>query len=142
MKYRPAVPKDFSDILDIDQSFPDAFTPESIKHGPEENERWFVLEGYGKVLGYIFLRLYHDKTEISNFAVHRDWQNAGWGRRLFDYGLKRAKIENADAGYIVLHVNETNARAIRFYTQSGFEKKATIKQFYGKLSAYLMGRMI
>ncbi len=80
-------------------------------------------------------------AQITNIAVHPDYQGMKIGSRILENLLNEAK--NRGESQLTLEVRESNTKAIKLYTKYGFEIVGTRKNYYeGTETAVLMTRFI
>ena len=56
---------------------------------------------------------------IEGVRVHKDHRNKGYGKQLFEWSIKRAKVRGCNI--VQLTTNKQRSDAIRFYNDLGFE---------------------
>ena len=86
-----------------------------------------------KIIGFILVTLTkkfekHDSGLIYAIAIHPDYQSKGVGKKLIIKLIRNLKKREIFSLY--LHVKETNANAMKFYSNLGFEKVEYLKKFY------------
>jgi len=82
-------------------------------------ENILVAVEQGKIIGYILSK----GEELTNIAVHSDFQRKGIGRRLIKEVMKRSKI-------LISRTRENNKNALSFLKKLGFKHKRKIKKYY------------
>ncbi|MCS6874606.1 MAG: ribosomal protein S18-alanine N-acetyltransferase [Pyrinomonadaceae bacterium] len=80
------------------------------------------------VLGFISFRFLADEVEILSFAVRKEVEGTGVGKKLFYSCVSEAVMKNAKS--IWLEVRKSNQRAIDFYLSQGFKLVKVRKEFY------------
>lgn len=89
---------------------------------------YFVYELNKEIIGYIGVRIYDDICEVFNFVVKKNYQNQGYGKKLFNYLLQFIKDFNVET--ISLEVRKSNKAALRFYYKNDFIKSHIRKNYY------------
>lgn len=104
-----------------------------------ENEKaiYFCAVKDEEVIGYIGLWNILGEGNITNVAVHPDFQRMGTGYLLMEKMKEYAKKEKLL--FLTLEVNEGNEKAISLYKKCGFETVGLRKKYYdNKYNAVLM----
>lgn len=104
-----------------------------------ENEKatYFCAVTNENVVGYIGVWNIMDEGNITNIAVHPDFQRKGIGYALLEEMKNFAKKEKML--FLTLEVNEKNEQAIYLYKKCGFEIIGRRKKYYhNKDDAILM----
>lgn len=132
INFRSMLSKDFKTVSHIEQrSFPDPWTENEFLHNldPENNCLGFVAEYKGKVTGFIICRIYREKIEILNMAVHPNWKGRGIGREM----IKRIAEGSFLHGryMITVQVDERNLDSQLFFKACGFRATNVVRGFYG-----------
>lgn len=129
---RPMADTDIEDVLAIEQaSFVNPWTLEALRYELHENPvaTVMVLTYANKVIGYVDFWITFDSACINKIAIHESLRGHQLGKVLMQDTLLR--LENSDEiKAITLEVRVSNERAIRFYTDFGFEIVVTKKQYY------------
>ena len=84
----------------------------------------------GKVVAYGGMLCVVDEGQITNIATHPDYRRQGYGAAVVEALKKHAKNNRLDV--ITLEVRESNAAAIKLYTEHGFKVDGKRKDFYTK----------
>ncbi len=79
-----------------------------------------VLELDGRVMGYTIMSIAASEAHVLNLCVHPDAQHYGYGRRLLNALLAKARDSKVDK--VFLEVRPSNAVALALYRSSGFEE--------------------
>jgi len=87
-----------------------------------------VLVRDGSVVGYGVLSIAAGEAHILNICVHPDYRSHGYGEKLLDELLFRARA--ASVRTIFLEVRPSNERAIALYRKKGFHKVANRPAYY------------
>ncbi len=87
-----------------------------------------VLEREGEVSGYGILSVAAGEAHILNLCVDPCYRSLGYGERLLDEILFRAR--SASVREIFLEVRPTNANALALYKKKGFYKVANRPAYY------------
>lgn len=69
-----------------------------------------------------------DEVHLLNIAVARAWHGQGVARTFLD--ILAARCRQRQSGLIWLEVRPSNARALRLYTQLGYEQVGVRKHYY------------
>lgn len=95
-----------------------------------ENEKatYFCAVTNENVVGYIGVWNIMDEGNITNIAVHPDFQKKGIGYALLEEMKNFAKKEKML--FLTLEVNEKNEKAISLYKKCGFEITGRRKKYY------------
>lgn len=96
-----------------------------------------VLEEDNIIKGFIEIENHFEITDIINIAVLEEYQNNSLASKLLNYVL-----ENTTSTRIMLEVNETNTKAIRFYEKNKFKEINRRKKYYGANDAIIMEREV
>ncbi len=112
----------------------------------ESIREMFTTAGYvsltacenGSIIGYIGVKAVLDEADITNVAVHPQWQRRGIGRELLEVLLKEAVQKGVRRIFLEVRVSNEAARA--FYEQAGFQTIDIRKNYYDdpKEDAYIM----
>ena len=87
-----------------------------------------VLEREGTVAGYSILSVAAGEAHILNLCVDPEFRLLGYGERLLDEILRRARA--ADVNEIFLEVRPSNQSAIGLYEKRGFRQIANRPAYY------------
>jgi len=90
--------------------------------------RCIVLERNGEVAGYGILSVAAGEAHILNLCVDPKFRSLGYGERLLDEKLFRART--ASVREIFLEVRPSNVNAISLYRKKGFHKVADRPAYY------------
>lgn len=102
-----------------------------------EKATYFCAVTNEKVVGYIGVWNIMDEGNITNIAVHPDFQRKGIGFMLLSKMIEFAKNEKMI--FLTLEVNEENKKAISLYKKCDFEIIGRRKKYYhNKYDAILM----
>lgn len=80
--------------------------------------RLAIDEKTGRVAGYVGCWVIDDEAQITNVAIHPDYQGQGISRRLLENLI--AVIRERGAGRLTLEVRPSNTAALKLYTSLGF----------------------
>lgn len=106
----------------------DAWSKESILSSLEKSYCTFeVLIVDSEVVGYYSYYNIAGEAYINNVAVHPKHQNKGYGTKLINSLIEKAKKE---ASAITLEVRASNIIAQKLYEKAGFEKVGIRPKFY------------
>ena len=87
-----------------------------------------VLERGGRVAGYGILSIAAGEAHILNLCVDPNFRSHGYGERLIDEILLRAR--SSDVREIFLEVRPSNQTAIALYRKKGFHQVANRPAYY------------
>jgi len=87
-----------------------------------------VLVRDSSVVGYGVLSIAAGEAHILNICVHPDYRSHGYGEKLLDELLFRARA--ASVRTIFLEVRPSNERAIALYRKKGFHQVANRPAYY------------
>ena len=87
-----------------------------------------VLERNGEVAGYSILSIAAGEAHILNICVHPDYRSMGYGEKLLDDLLFRAR--SASVREIFLEVRPSNEHALALYKKKDFHKVADRPAYY------------
>lgn len=95
-------------------------------------EYFYVVDisGNHQLNGYILAGIdTSDSLYIFALAVEENYENQGWGSKLLDYIITKAKVNRLT--HINLHVEINNYSAQILYQKFGFTEKLVVKNYYG-----------
>ncbi|MDR0899352.1 MAG: tRNA (adenosine(37)-N6)-threonylcarbamoyltransferase complex transferase subunit TsaD [Lactobacillaceae bacterium] len=123
---------EFFDAQDIYEITDNAFIPNPYSLAQIENElknpnyRYFIaLEGK-RVVGFVSYIQSIDTLDLTELAVHTDYQRRGIAQNLIQKSLEFLKPFEA----LYLEVRSSNFKAINLYTKLGFKKLNMRKNYY------------
>lgn len=87
-----------------------------------------VLERDGVVTGYAILSIAAGEAHVLNLCVDPGYRNQGFGDRLLDDVLKRAR--QAGVQEVFLEVRPSNVNALALYRKKGFRQVGTRRAYY------------
>ena len=87
-----------------------------------------VLERNDEVAGYSILSIAAGEAHILNICVHPDFRSLGYGEKLLDDLLFRAR--SSSVREIFLEVRPSNEHALALYKKKGFHKVADRPAYY------------
>jgi [ribosomal protein S18]-alanine N-acetyltransferase len=130
LKVRPYQAGDSEAVSEISRRSPQAaqWPKESYDQAHCSGQIVLIAELNGQVSGFLVVRIIGGEAEILNTAVHPAVRREGIGSGLLSTAVSSARAQNAKSIY--LEVRESNAAAISFYRQHGFEKTAERRQYY------------
>jgi ribosomal-protein-alanine N-acetyltransferase len=82
----------------------------------------------GQVAGYCGFWLILDEAHITNIAVHPEFRGKGYGKRLLQYVMERAR--RLGALKMTLEVRVSNHVAQSLYEKMGFVRSGVRKGYY------------
>lgn len=87
-----------------------------------------VLERERRVVGYAILSVAAGEAHVLNLCVDPDYRNLGYGNRLLDEVLLRAR--HASVREVFLEVRPSNVNALALYRKKGFRQIASRRAYY------------
>lgn len=122
--------KEHLDVLIAELKEYDEFWNEKIliDEFQNENSEYFVLIDDGKILGFAGLWFNIDEAHIMNIAVKKEYRKNGFGTKLLEFLIVKAKEKNKIC--ITLEVSDNNFSAILLYEKFNFEKIGIRKKYY------------
>jgi [ribosomal protein S18]-alanine N-acetyltransferase len=99
-----------------------------------------VLAAEGRVIGYGGFWKILDEGHIVNLAVHPDFRQKRYGRKILEYlmtGIAEAGIKR-----ILLEVRQSNFYAIKLYSSFGFEITGIRPKYYDQEDALVMEKYL
>ena len=142
-RLRPGGPFDLDEIARIEaESFPAPWKREFFASELVEPHRYVrvlardfsgapPLGGDGgtpRIGGYLFAVSLYEEFHINKIATDRRLRHRGWGRRLLEDALTRARAAGATA--VTLEVRVSNLAARNFYARHGFREAYRRKAYY------------
>lgn len=130
----PARPEDLDEIARIErESFLVPWKREFFATELEEPYRYArVLTGGGdaepRIGGYLFAVSLYEEFHVNKIATDPRVRNQGWGRRLLEDAIGRARSVGATA--VTLEVRVSNLPAREFYRSYGFREAYRRKAYY------------
>jgi amino-acid N-acetyltransferase len=77
---------------------------------------FFVLQNEGQIIGTIGMELYGDTALLRSLAVEKDFQNRGYGKKLYHALISKAKKLD------VINIYLLTETAIGFFSKEGFQQ--------------------
>ncbi|QKF62571.1 hypothetical protein CMCT_0405 [Campylobacter mucosalis] len=90
------------------------------------NNQVFVIKNQNKIIASLIYFLHLNIAHLDFMAVNKEWQNAGFGRKLM------AKFLSLSTRNFKLFVRQNSKNIIDFYSSFGFVKDKTFIEFYGR----------
>jgi ribosomal-protein-alanine N-acetyltransferase len=87
-----------------------------------------VLDVDGRVSGYTIMSIAAAEAHVLNLCVHPDVQHLGYGRRLLNALLAKARDSKVDR--VFLEVRPSNKVALSLYHSAGFEEVGVRPGYY------------
>jgi len=92
-----------------------------------------VMEADGKIVGELHaynsgLRIFSHVLSDLTICIHPDYQNKGYGRRLFSRFMKIVVDEIKEIKRVELMARESNERAINLYKSLGFKVEGAFRR--------------
>ena len=85
----------------------------------------------GQLLGYAFMMQVIDEMHLLNLTIDPLWQGRGWGKRLLEVVMDRARVLGCTQ--LLLEVRHGNTRALKLYRDAGFTQIGVRQQYYPAL---------
>lgn len=122
--------KEHLDVLIAELKEYDEFWNEKIliDEFQNENSEYFVLIDREKIIGFAGLWFNIDEAHIMNIAVKKEYRKNGFGTKLLEFLIVKAKEKNKIC--ITLEVSDNNFSAILLYEKFNFEKIGIRKKYY------------
>ena len=103
-----------------------------------------VLDIGGDIAGYGIMSMGAGEAHILNVCVRAEYQCRGFGRKLLQFLLDRARAAGMQEAF--LEVRPSNSAAIRLYQTSGFEPVGVRRGYYqaavGREDASVLRRVL
>lgn len=87
-----------------------------------------ILDRGGVPTGYSILSIAAGEAHILNLCIDPDFRSLGYGERLLDEVIDRARY--AEVAAVFLEVRPSNANALKLYRKKGFVKIAKRPAYY------------
>lgn len=102
----------------------------------------FIYEFERKVVAFVIIDVFMDRSEIIDICVSPLYRNGGIGNMLLNYALDYCKEKGCAS--VTLEVKCTNETALKLYTKNNFQIVSIRKNYYdnGRIDAYLMFRKL
>ena len=82
--------------------------------------RHFIIEANSSPVGWLsFLDVNEEERELDILVISKEKLQCGYGAKALSWLIEKSKAEHMRI--LMLNVNQSNARAIRFYKKFGFE---------------------
>jgi [ribosomal protein S18]-alanine N-acetyltransferase len=130
MTFRPMLEKDLEQVVEIEKvSMPSPWSRELFEEELKRDvARYFVLEGEGRVAGYMGYWVAPQEAHIINLAIAPEFRGRGMGEKMVEYCMEFAAKQGARLA--TLEVRENNREAQRLYEKCGFRTVAIRKKYY------------
>lgn len=92
------------------------------------NHECWVLETHNEMIGHAVLSVGAGEAHLLNVCVSRERQGQGFGRRLVEHALTRARARLAKI--VFLEVRASNAIATQLYESVGFNEIGKRRNYY------------
>lgn len=126
---RPLLEKDIKRIVSLEEKiFGETLGYEMIHHELNNPLVWFLVIEKEELIGYIGGYFYDGVGEIINFLIDDIYQHQGYGTKLFNGLIEKAKTNNIKQ--ITLEVKQNNIKGINFYKKNGFKEISIRKHYY------------
>ncbi len=144
MLYRPYKPEDFDQLYDLEELCfepPQRFSRRYMRHLiSRANAATWIAEQDGRLMGFAIVEWAKRKSGVTAYIqtieVALEARNRGVGRELLSRIESSAR--GAGACLIWLHVEATNAGAIRLYESQGFRCESREENYYPQGRAALI----
>jgi len=103
-----------------------------IKRQLDRNRTFVAVTGLLNVFGFVSCRVEGAVLYIDMLALDGKMQHRGWGKRLME--VARSYGKRRGCRIVRLYVDDTNVRAIAFYSKLGF----AISSYYPSFRCYSM----
>lgn len=125
-----ALPEHFGKISEIEKEcFSDPWSESMIAKAIENPSfTCFAAKSGESIVGYGFMYVVSDESEIMNIAVTKSFRRSGTGTKLMKKMISCAVSKGAAMMY--LEVRESNIPAANLYRKLGFEAIGTRKNYY------------
>jgi ribosomal-protein-alanine N-acetyltransferase len=131
IQFRPMQLTDLAAIVELEiASFPTPWPRQAFYNELMFNRfaDYTVLTVNGQVAGYCGFWLILDEAHITNIAVHPEFRGKGYGKRLLQYVMERAR--RLGALKMTLEVRVSNHVAQSLYEKMGFVRSGVRKGYY------------
>lgn len=91
------------------------------------NECWVLLYS-DRIVGHGVLSVAAGEAHVLNVCVHPDCQGNGFGRRIVEYLIQRAR--DGEASTVFLEVRPSNQAACQLYENLGFNEVGVRPNYY------------
>lgn len=127
-------------VLEIEKlSFPNPWNRKMFEQELElKISHFFVAKQNSIIVGYGGFWKIEYEAHLMNLAVHPDFRNKGYGRRILHYIC--TQIDCTNITKILLEVRKSNEAAIKLYESEGFSISGIRPKYYGSEDAILMER--
>ncbi|MBM7553249.1 ribosomal protein S18-alanine N-acetyltransferase [Thalassobacillus pellis] len=122
---------DLEEVMRIEHaSFSVPWTRKSFEQELNENKyaSYFIIEDEQGVFGYCGLWMIIDEAHITNIALLPEYRGGGYGARLFEHTVEKAK--EAGAILLSLEVRVSNLQAQHMYRKFGLVPGGIRKNYY------------
>lgn len=122
---------DLEAVLSIAQDSPEAsnWSRESyLELLRQDGALGLLWEDAGAVVGFLIGRVVADQAEILNLAVEKNRRRRGGASALLAAALENFRVRGAHS--VFLEVRASNAAAIAFYSNAGFEISGRRRAYY------------
>lgn len=121
---------DITQVANLEQAcFCDPWSEHVLKEGlAGQLDCWFVAKEGGTVRGYCVFRVIAGEGEIHRIAVHPEFRQSGYGKKLMDAMVQFARKNKVSE--ITLEVRSGNVPAINLYKSYGFKEEAVRRDYY------------
>lgn len=147
IKYRLAEQKDFSQVLEIENScFKNPYTKEELEYEFNKNpvNKIIVAISDDQVVGFIDFLITFNSSTIMQVAVNEESRHQGIATQLL-HEMEQSFPKEIDdkVEMITLEVRESNIAAQNLYKKDGYEVVTVKKQYYkdGENAIYMLKRL-
>jgi ribosomal-protein-alanine N-acetyltransferase len=127
-RFRPA---DIDRIMEIERaSFgEDAYDRNLFaEYARHCGELFLLVEGGGKVRGYIVTCIRGDRAELVSIAIDPKFRGKGAASTLLKSTLRRLKLRHVARISLMVRLNNENARTL--YERFGFQRIRSVRRYY------------
>jgi ribosomal-protein-alanine acetyltransferase len=128
---RPLYARDIDAMLMIAAEAPEASSWSKDSYAKlldDSNSLGLAAEWGGELVGFLVGQQAADQAEVLNLAVKKDHRRRGHASALLAAALEEFRWRGAESVY--LEVRQSNAAAISFYSQNGFEISGSRRGYY------------
>lgn len=93
-----------------------------------KNYYTYCLQSAEDIIGYCVFSIQMAECQLLNICVQSAYQGQGYGRKILDFVIKKAKWQQVEQ--VFLEVRVSNRRAIDLYQQAGFNEISIRKNYY------------
>ena len=117
------------------------FNEDTLNNFLNSNCKLYIVKSLGvyqTIAGYMLLYMYEKECYLTSVAILRTYRGSGLGKELFD----RFQIVGKHGRCKKLSLHAVNPAMIHIAEKEGFRKVRTTANYYGKVNATLMEKVI